>query len=267
MADRRQPKGSILVADRSERIRRDLRDFLEGSGRYRVIGEAATLGEAVELAAAESPEILLFDIDMAEEDGLNVIRGLRKLLPSAALVVAHSDGNEYDAAAQEAGAAACVAKTRLFETIVPAVELAIEEVRKTGKRNGKHRSAASRPPRGLPYGELYASAPFAPGTCLWWRPRGWREWLAGVATFGWAMIRGIPIDSAPERSYWRHVEAAIVLMIGVLLIGLLGGRFHQADNLSRGMVLIALLVLAGAQFRQIRRLSSSKRADENYVEE
>jgi len=262
VAGRRAAVGSVLVADRSERIRQDLKDLLDASGYYQVIGEAGTLAETVELAAAVNPEVLLFDMDLVDEDGLNVIRGLRKLLPAAAVIVTHSDGHEYDTAAREAGASACVAKARLFETIGPALQTAIKEVEETEKRNGGYHNAP-RPARTSPRGRRHYSASFTPRTRLWWKPRGWREWLAGVVAFGWAMVRGAPIDSAPERSYWKHVEAAMVLMIGVLLIGLLEGQFSRVGDLTRGLVVVALLVLTGAQARQIRRFSSERQRRED----
>lgn len=258
MARRKPPRQRIMIVDRSERIRNDIKTFLQESDRYEPVGEAATLDDAVRIARASGPDIVLVDVEMAERDGLGVLRDLRMCLPSTTLIVAtHTDWEEYDEAARAGGAVASIAKTRLFESLVSTLEGA-KQSRKRSLGNG---DGGRRPDwAGALGGSVGGGRTSRKVGGLWWRPRGWREWLSGAVSFGWALVRGAPMDSAPPRSYWSYIRIAIVAVISLLFLGMLGGEFGRIDDLSKGLILIGVLALAGAQFRQIRRPSSATRA-------
>lgn len=263
MGRRGLPKRRILIVENSEPIRRDLKAFLESYGPYSVVGEAPSLGKAMGAVWDLEPEIVLANIDLPDGDRLGTVRLLSSMAPSAALVmVGPSDADEYASAVREAGATAVIAKHRLFDSLMPALEIASQKAKNHGANghnglNGHHASN-----NGYHARERFEAQPIDLPMHLWWKPRGWREWLAGAATFGWALFRGAPIDSAPERSYWRHVEAAMIVLVVMLAVSLIGGSFGQTDNLSRALILVALMILAVAEVRQIRRLSSVKRSSE-----
>ena len=65
----------LLVVDDDPAIRRLLRATLSVQG-YRVL-DSATGNEALEIAARESPEIVLLDLGLPDMDGADVIRRLR----------------------------------------------------------------------------------------------------------------------------------------------------------------------------------------------
>lgn len=87
----------VLVADDHRLFRQGLiglmktrRDLVE------VIGEAATGQEAVELAAALRPDVILLDIQMPDGDGLQVAGFIRKLYPEIAVVILTASESDED---------------------------------------------------------------------------------------------------------------------------------------------------------------------------
>ncbi len=65
----------VLVADDQELVRAGFRLILEAAG-FAVVGEAANGAEALALAAAERPDVVLMDIRMPVMDGLEATRQL-----------------------------------------------------------------------------------------------------------------------------------------------------------------------------------------------
>jgi DNA-binding NarL/FixJ family response regulator len=69
------PPLRVLVADDQELVRAGFRLILEAAG-FAVVGEAADGAEAVALAAAERPDVVLMDIRMPVMDGITATRQL-----------------------------------------------------------------------------------------------------------------------------------------------------------------------------------------------
>jgi two-component system cell cycle response regulator DivK len=65
----------ILVVEDNDKNMKLVRDVLLASG-YRTL-EAATGGQAVELAAKHAPNLVLMDIQLPDVDGVHVLRRLR----------------------------------------------------------------------------------------------------------------------------------------------------------------------------------------------
>lgn len=66
----------IVIADDHPIFRDGLRQLLEAESDLQVIGEAATGSQAVSVTRALSPDILLLDVTMPQESGLEVLRDL-----------------------------------------------------------------------------------------------------------------------------------------------------------------------------------------------
>ncbi|HEY5460963.1 MAG TPA: chemotaxis-specific protein-glutamate methyltransferase CheB [Deferrimonas sp.] len=60
----------LLVVDDSPSIRAVIRAMVEGDAGIRIVGEAATGGEAVEMARTLRPGVILMDVQMPEMDGI-----------------------------------------------------------------------------------------------------------------------------------------------------------------------------------------------------
>ncbi len=93
------PSGAaiILVADDDEEIRKVLNRFLSSLA-YEVL-EAADGAEALALARARRPDIILLDIAMPKKDGVEVLKELAPEMPGAGFIMI--TGNEDEELARE----------------------------------------------------------------------------------------------------------------------------------------------------------------------
>ena len=67
-----------VVVDNHPLFRRAVCDLIEGSGAYRVVADAGTGREAVDLALALAPGLLLLDLRLGDMDGIHALRSLRE---------------------------------------------------------------------------------------------------------------------------------------------------------------------------------------------
>ena len=101
----------ILIADDHFVVRQGLATLLVARNGMQVVGEAATGAEAVTLAQALQPDVILMDLIMPEVDGTEAIARIRAENPAARILVLTSFGDkEKVAAALQAGAAGYLLK-------------------------------------------------------------------------------------------------------------------------------------------------------------
>jgi DNA-binding response OmpR family regulator len=86
------PRGRVLIVEDEYFVALDAEDALSSAG-FAVVGVAATAEEAVEMAAAEGPDIVLMDIRLAgPRDGIDAAAEIRARLGILSLfATAHSD--------------------------------------------------------------------------------------------------------------------------------------------------------------------------------
>ncbi len=85
-------------------------------------GEAGTGREAVALAVTLEPDVVVIDVSMPGLNGIEATRRLRKLVPSAkVLILTIHDAEQVLADALAAGARGCVLKSESGRTLVTAV--------------------------------------------------------------------------------------------------------------------------------------------------
>ena len=101
----------VLLVDDHAVVRQGLRSFLELQPDIEVVGEAAGARDGVQLAARLSPDVVLMDLLMPDEDGVDAIRALRDVAPRVRVLVLTSylDDTHVFAAVQ-AGAAGYLLK-------------------------------------------------------------------------------------------------------------------------------------------------------------
>ncbi len=90
------PKRTILVIDDEPQIRRVVRNAL-ASEDTRVL-DAATGSEALDVAAAEQPDLILLDLGLPDRPGIDVCRDLRAWtnVPLLVLSARHSDAEKAE---------------------------------------------------------------------------------------------------------------------------------------------------------------------------
>lgn len=84
----------VLVCDDADEMRAMLRDALDADPGLRVVGEAGDGDAALRLAAALQPDVVLLDIGMPGPAPDDVVAGVRRAAPAAAIVVLSGYGPE-----------------------------------------------------------------------------------------------------------------------------------------------------------------------------
>jgi two-component system, NarL family, response regulator DegU len=114
----------VLLADDHRMLRDSLRRSLEEHG-LDVVGEAADGQEAVRLAQALQPEVILMDVSMPKLDGVEATRQISRLVPGAQVVMLtmHADGDVM-ARAIQAGAVGYLVKDCSIDDVVSAIKVA-----------------------------------------------------------------------------------------------------------------------------------------------
>lgn len=112
----------ILVVDDHPVYRDGLRALIERSPDLALAGEGATGGEAVEIAAAEAPDVILMDIRMPEMTGIEATRRILAARPaSRILILTMSEDDDSLFAAMRAGARGYLPKDSDSEDLVRAI--------------------------------------------------------------------------------------------------------------------------------------------------
>jgi two-component system, NarL family, response regulator DevR len=77
----------ILLVDDHEVVRMGVRALIERQAGMQVVGEAASVREAVELARKLAPDVVVLDIRLPGEDGLEACRQIKALRPETRIIV------------------------------------------------------------------------------------------------------------------------------------------------------------------------------------
>jgi len=105
------PPITIVLADDHTLVREGIRSLLEGQSDIAVVGEASDGREAVALARALRPDIVIMDIAMPGLGGIEATRQIRRELPSVRVVILSMyDNEEYITQVFQAGATGYVLK-------------------------------------------------------------------------------------------------------------------------------------------------------------
>jgi DNA-binding NarL/FixJ family response regulator len=95
----------ILVADDHSVVRQGIRHVLEGAEEFTVVAEAEDGNEVAELVAQTQPDVVVLDISMPGQSGIEVTAVLRNRFPECrVLILSMYDNQEYVIEAVRAGA-------------------------------------------------------------------------------------------------------------------------------------------------------------------
>ena len=115
-------KIKVLIADDHSLIRKGLEQLLELEGDIKVIGEASNGKEAVEKAIQLNPDVILMDVNMPVQNGVNAIRELKENGCKAKVVVLTiHDDQEYLVEAVKVGADGYIMKDAEIDHLIKAI--------------------------------------------------------------------------------------------------------------------------------------------------
>lgn len=128
----------VLLVDDHNMVRQGLRVLLEVEPDIRIIGEAETGRQAVQLAKTLRPDVIVMDVAMPNLNGLEATRQILKEMPDAKVLVLSSYGDdEYVQQLTEAGASGYLLKQTVATDLIKAV-------RETSKGNAFFSPAVSK---------------------------------------------------------------------------------------------------------------------------
>ncbi|MDA1387851.1 response regulator transcription factor [Glycomyces lechevalierae] len=112
----------VFLLDDHEVVRRGLCELLERDGDIEIVGEAASVAEAIRRVPASHPDVVVVDARLPDGSGVEVCRRVREADPSIAVLVLTSyEDDETLFAAIEAGAAGFLLKQVRGNDLVEAV--------------------------------------------------------------------------------------------------------------------------------------------------
>lgn len=101
----------VLVVDDHTILRSGLVEIINESAGLRVCGEAASSAEALLFAAAQQPDVVVIDVSLGLESGLDLVAPIKAACPaSKVLMLSGHDEPQFADAARKAGALGYVVK-------------------------------------------------------------------------------------------------------------------------------------------------------------
>jgi two-component system, NarL family, response regulator NreC len=116
---------TIVIADDHTVVRQGLRLLIDAEPSLQVVAEAGTVADAERLTRAHRPTVLVLDLNMHGESGLEAIPRLRADAPDTAIVVlTMQDDPGFARQALQSGALGFVLKEAADEELLEAIQLA-----------------------------------------------------------------------------------------------------------------------------------------------
>ena len=125
----------VLIVEDSEPFREFLRSTLQDKLELQTIGEASDGGEAIELAQALQPDLILLDIGLPKLNGIEAARRIRELAPRSKIIFCSQESSvDIVEAAFGAGASGYVVKVDAGSELLSAVKAVLQGERYVGER-------------------------------------------------------------------------------------------------------------------------------------
>lgn len=122
MGERDRPV-TVLIADNHRMFRQALRSELDSLSRIKVVGEAETGAQAVDLCAELKPDVVLMDISMPEMNGIVAMKLIKELgLETKVLILSSYSYESYISETLKSGASGYLVKDGAVEDVVSAIE-------------------------------------------------------------------------------------------------------------------------------------------------
>jgi two-component system nitrate/nitrite response regulator NarL len=113
----------IVILDNHALVRAGIRLLIESRPGMEVVGEAGNLDEGVEILSSLKPDIVLFELNLADQTSSDVISRIIKASDGSRLILVTGAGNSMNLQqAVEDGVMGVVFKTQSSETLIKAIE-------------------------------------------------------------------------------------------------------------------------------------------------
>lgn len=113
----------VLVADDSPTALRSVCDYLEFAGGFEIVGTASDGLNAVQLASARKPDLVLLDLSMPRVNGLEAAEQIRLSSPDLRLIIfSELNGLSLADECRRHGADSFVHKSNLPDRLIPEIE-------------------------------------------------------------------------------------------------------------------------------------------------
>jgi two-component system response regulator NreC len=142
---------TVVLADDHAVVRKGLRLLVEAEDGLRVLAEAGTVPDALRMARAHRPRVLVLDLNMPGGSSLEAIPTIREEAPMTAIVVLTMQNDpSFARKALQAGALGFVLKEAADDELLGAIKLAAEGETYLNPRLGARLAAQPAQPAGPP---------------------------------------------------------------------------------------------------------------------
>ena len=142
---------TVVIADDHAVVRKGLRMLVEAEPDLRVVAEAGTVPDAVRMAKAHRPSVIVLDLNMPGGSSLEAIPTMRQEAPMTAIVVLTMQNDpSFARQALQSGALGFVLKEAADDELLGAIRLAAEGETYLNPRLGARLAAAPPEPAGPP---------------------------------------------------------------------------------------------------------------------
>ncbi|HEX4744057.1 MAG TPA: response regulator transcription factor [Candidatus Limnocylindria bacterium] len=113
----------VMLCDDHEIVREGLRTLISRTAGMTVVGEAATMHEAIETAAKAKPDVVIMDVRLPDGSGVEACREIREARPETGVIMLTSYADDEAVFASiVAGAAGYLLKQTRGQAVVDAIQ-------------------------------------------------------------------------------------------------------------------------------------------------